>query len=85
MRPFFAGVATTVVLELGTLAAFGFAPPEPPPAAAAPAKVARDVTFRVVAPKGYQDLGRLVFDCAPRLIESSIVSGKKPPSKGVKP
>ena len=47
----------------------------PPPVEDQPVTLVRQQTFRILAPKGYEDVGHVVFNCQPAIRETVARSG----------
>lgn len=76
---FVAGVVSVLLLEGAGMWGFVQALPEPRPVEPVPAALVRDITFTMLVPPGYEDMGYVQLDCKPNAAASFLKSGKRIP------
>lgn len=74
MNKFFAGVVATLGVQALIAAGFMLGIPTPVTAPVEAALV-RQMTFKVLAPKGYEDVGYVQFNCTPN--EKAILAANQ--------
>jgi hypothetical protein len=75
MRWYIAGILSTLIIEGAIFAGFTYGAPVPQAAEPVPAKLERQMLFKVMAPKGYEDVGYVQFNCTPNIKATVIRSG----------
>jgi hypothetical protein len=61
----------------GALVAWAASAPEPRPVMAQEATLQRNMIFKVLAPKGYEDAGYVAMECKPNMYKTRLLNGRK--------